>query len=101
MEKISESKNAARLVNSYSTHRCSPSRAALLSGIVETAYILAIDGIYRKQTTFKEYIHSDMDLERRLSRVSIYQLVLILSWNFYQGWISLKSSIIHTVRTII
>ena len=35
MEKISESKNAARLVNSYSTHRCSPSRAALLSGLFD------------------------------------------------------------------
>ena len=38
MEKISESKHATRLVNSYSTHRCSPSRAALLSGIYPFRY---------------------------------------------------------------
>ena len=45
LDRMAQSENAMELTNAYATHRCSPSRAALLTGVYPFRYGLGSDAM--------------------------------------------------------
>ena len=74
-----KSEHTTELINSYSTHRCSPSRAAALTGLYPHRYGMGAAAL--KQVFMPDGLDPDLDILPKLMKEGGYDTHMVGKWH--------------------
>ena len=79
LDEIVKSEHTTELINSYSTHRCSPSRAAALTGVYPHRYGMGAAAL--KQIYMPDGLDPNLDILPKLMKEGNYETHMVGKWH--------------------